>query len=439
MQDVLLVNPRTSENIENNEPLNLLSLAAYLIKRDVTVSIHDEFRPLQKLSVAVRNAKYVGITANTCSYPRAVQLAAEVRDLNRDARLIAGGVHATTLPQEALRDGFHMVVEGEGERALWEIINNDEREGTFHGEPISVEELYRPARQLVDMEYYAGTKLRCPEDPNLNFIPYSAKMACYLTSRGCPYRCMFCHNIWRKTKLRFAPIDYVIEEIVWCKRRYGVSAFWFMDDHIFVNKRRAAELFQRMIDEKLDIRWASATRADAVKDDILELAHRAGCRRLVIGVESGSQKVLNILDKGLTVEKNLQAVRLCHKHRVRTMTTIMIGNPDETLEDIEQTMDFIIKSRTDDLAISILTPFPGTKLWKMCEEQGRIGDDVDFSQFNYLKAPIQVTDHVDQKKLEALKRKMLIRFYLQPRQALSMARKFFVNPSSMYKKIVEYF
>jgi radical SAM superfamily enzyme YgiQ (UPF0313 family) len=441
MIDLLLVNPKTSLNIENNEPLNLMSLAAYLLRHGVSVEIHDEMRPRGSLAQAARGARYVGITANTCSYPRAARLAGEVRRLAPEAILIAGGVHPTTMPRAVLDDGFDLVVEGEGERALLQIIGSGEREGIFRGEPITDEELYRPARQLVDMAFYARTKIRCPHDPNLNFIPYGRRMACFLTSRGCPYGCIFCHNIWRRTKLRFFPLERVLEELAWLKREHGASAIWLMDDHIFINKRRARELFTRMIDERLGLIWASSTRADAVDDELLELAHRSGCRRLALGAESGSQRVLERLEKRLSVERNLEAIRLCRKHRIRTLITIMIGNPGETLEDVRRTMEFILSSRTDDLAISILTPFPGTKLWQWCEEQGRIPPEaeIDFSQFNYLKAPVRITDAISPRRLETLKRNMLIRFYLQPHQALAMARKFLANPRSMYDKIIEYF
>ncbi|MFZ2956944.1 MAG: radical SAM protein [Candidatus Ozemobacteraceae bacterium] len=439
MSGIILINPKTSLNIENNEPLNLLSLAAYLRKSAIPVWIYDEIRPLFDLSEKIGKVQYIGITSNTCSYNRAVELARSLKKQYPEVILIAGGVHPTTTPEQTMRDGFDIVVVGEGERTLVKILTAKETTGIFQGESISELELYGMPRDLIDMDFYSQTKIRCPHDPNLNFIPFGQRMACYLTSRGCPFHCIFCHNIWRKTKLRFVSIDLVIEELAMLKKRYGCSYIWLMDDHIFINKIRARELFSRIIEERLEIFWASATRAEAVDDEILELAYRSGCRRLAIGVESGSQKILDKIMKGTTVETNFRAIRLCKKHKIRALSTIMIGNPDETREDLQQTMDFILRARPDDLAISILTPFPGTVLWKMCEEEGRIPPNIDFSKFNYLKAPVRITDHVSPDELEVIKRNMLIRYYLQPRNILPLIRKMVANPGSMYHKIIEYF
>ena len=437
--DVLLINPSTSMNIENNEPLNLLSLGAYLRQHGIEPRIHDEIRPRETLEEALQGVRYAGVTANTCTYPRAVEIMRRIKALRPDIITMAGGVHPTTMPEKAIQDGFHIVVSGEGEKALVNILEQNIREGIVTGEYISNEEMYRPARDLVDMPFYTETKRRCPHDPNLDFAGWNMRMACFLGSRGCPFSCIFCHNIWRKSRMRYVPVDWVIEEIADLRARYGVRAVWFMDDHIFLNKKRSRELFERIIAERLDIVWASAARADSMDDDLLELAHASGCRRLAIGVESGSDRVLKRLDKSSSVEMNYQAIARCHKHGIKTMSAVMIGNPDETLEDIEATQQFLLKSKTDYAALSILTPFPGTVLWKECEDQGRIPKELDFSTFNYLKAPIQVTDHVSPRELEVLKRKILIRYYMQPRQLTALAMKCLRNPLSMYHKIVEYF
>lgn len=439
MEDIILINPETNLNIENNEPLNLLSLAAYLKHNGISASIYDEIKPLYDIKERIRKVKYVGITSNTCSYPRAVKVASEVKKINPKIITIGGGVHPTTMPEKAIDDGFDIVVVGEGERALLEILSKNIQNGIYQAEPITEHELYRPDRTLIDMDFYSRTKERCPHDPNLNFIPYGIRMACYMTSRGCPYQCIFCHNIWRKTKIRFVPIEWVIEEILYLKDTYNVSALWLMDDHIFINRQRSISLFKTFIENKLNIIWASAVRADSIDEELIELAYDSGCRRLAIGVESGSQNILNILAKGTTVEQNLRAVNICRKYGIRTLTTIMIGNPNETMDDIKSTMEFILKCKTDDLAISILTPFPGTKLWKWCEENGRIPKEINFSEFNYLKAPIRITDFISPARLQSLKRNMLIRYYCQPHQIIPFVKKIIRNPASMYYKIKEYF
>jgi radical SAM superfamily enzyme YgiQ (UPF0313 family) len=437
--DVLLVNPKTSLNIENNEPLNLMSLASYLRVQGLEPAIHDEMRPREPLEERVRRLEYVGITANTCSYPRAVAINRMVKGANPEATTIVGGVHATTMPEQALADGFDVVVKGEGEKALVSILRDGVKGGIVTGGCIEDEEMYRPARDLVDMPFYLNTKARCPHDPNLDFVKWGMKSACYLTSRGCPFSCIFCHNIWRKTSMRYAPVDLVMEELTDLKERHGAGAVWLMDDHIFLNKHRCRQLFTRMIGSNLNLLWASAARVDSLDEDLLELAYEAGCRRLALGIESGSDRVLQRLDKGSSVAQNFAAVEACRRRGIRTLATVMVGNPEETLEDVRATMRFLIKSKTDYAAVSVLTPFPGTELWKQCEREGRLNEQYDFSTFDYLRAPIPVTDHLTPPQLEKLKRNVLVRFYLQPRQLAALAGKFARNPASMFSKIVEYF
>jgi anaerobic magnesium-protoporphyrin IX monomethyl ester cyclase len=439
MDDILLINPQTSLSIQNNEPLNLLAIASFLRNNGVSASIYDEISPLFSLRDRVKNIKYVGITSNTCTYPRAVQLTEIIREINPKVRIIAGGVHPTTRPEQAVKDGFDIVVSGEGELALLDILTKDVSEGIVEGKPITEDQLYGLDRDLIDMDFYSRTKQRTPADPNLNFVPWGMKMGCFLTSRGCPFDCIFCHNIWRKTKMRFVPIDVVLTELSTLKNKYGVSAVWFMDDHIFTNKKRSRSLFQSIIDSKLNMIWASAARVDTLDEDLLDLAYQSGCRRLCLGIESGNDRILKILNKRTTVEQNYEAITTCHKHRIQTVSAVMIGNPTETMEEVKDTIRFILTSKTDDIALSILTPFPGTELWRMCEQEGRLPEEIDFADFNYLKAPVRITDHLSTEQLEKLKRDMLLRFYLQPRKFGSMMLKWIQNPKSMYKKIIEYF
>ncbi|HNV71152.1 MAG TPA: radical SAM protein [Candidatus Ozemobacteraceae bacterium] len=439
MSDIVLINPRTSLNIENNEPLNLLSLAAYLEAKNLTASIFDEFRPLTSLEEALRQTRYIGITSNTCSYPRAVELVQHIKRYFPHVRTIAGGVHPTTRPDDAFRDGFDIVVVGEGERALVRILSEAITEGLVHGTEVSEQELYRPARHLIDMPFYARTKDRCPHDPNLNFMSRGTRMACYLTSRGCPFQCIFCHNIWRHSKVRFVETDRVIEELTSLKTTYQVEAVWLMDDHIFLHKSRAIDLFQKMIASRLNLIWASAARVDSLSDELLELAYRAGCRRLSLGIESGSQRILDRISKGTTVEANARAIAMCKKHNIRALATIMIGNPDETLSDLRATQAFIRRTQPDDLAVSILTPFPGTLLWKQCEEKGLIPSHPVFSQFNYLKAPVQLSCFISPERLEVYKRRILTRYYLHPSRLSPFLGKVLSNPWSMFHKVSEYF
>ena len=439
MDDILFVYPKLPANIEDGEPLNLMSMAAYLRRQGISVRIHDETAPLNSFEDDVRNARYVGITTTTCTYPRVLTLKNRIKQINPDAIVMAGGVHATTTPEQTFRDGFDIVVKNEGEKAITRIVRENLREGIIEEEDVTAEEMYSPARDLINMEYYTATKQRCPYPPALDYVGWNMRLALSLTSRGCPYSCIFCHNVWRKSKVRLAPVEYVMSELAELKERYRVDALMFMDDHLFLNRKRSKELFSRMIDAKFGFVWGGTVRVDALDDDVLELARASGCQRLAIGAESGSDEILKRLNKCTTVEQNYAAIEKCHRHGIKVLSSVVIGNPGETLDDIKATMKFLIDSKTDYGSVCILVPYPGTELWKQCERDGKIPEHPDFSKFHYLKAPIQVSEHLLPAELEKIKRKMLIRFYLQPRQIPAILMKLARNPRSMFSKIREYF
>ncbi len=439
MEDILFIYPKLPANIEDGEPLNLMSMAAYLRRQGISVRIHDETAPLNSFEADVRNARYVGITTTTCTYPRVLELKQRIKEINPAAIVMAGGVHATTTPEKTLSDGFDIVVKNEGEKAITRIVRENLCEGIIEEEDVTAEEMYPPARDLINMDYYAATKQRCPYPPALDYVGWKMRLAMSITSRGCPYACIFCHNVWRKSKVRLAPIEYVMTELIELKERYRVDALMFMDDHLFQNRQRSKELFSQMIAAKLGFVWGGTVRVDALDDDVLELARASGCKRLAIGAESGSDEILKRLNKRATVAQNYSAIEKCHRHGIKVLSSVTIGNPGETLDDIKATMRFLLDSKTDYGSVCILVPYPGTELWKQCERDGKIPENPDFSKFHYLKAPIQVSEHIPPAELENIKRRMLIRFYLQPRIIPSMMMKLAHNPKNMFNKIREYF
>ncbi len=440
MNDVLLINPWITHNVINHEPLNLLFLASWLKNKGMSVSIFDEIAGQDDLANRVLNTRYVGITSNTCTYPRALELKKRIKELDPQKTIVIGGVHPSVLPEETLNDGFDIVVQGDGEKALHDIVCANEKSGVFQGEPLDSDEFVPLDRSLVDMDFYANTKIRCAYEPNLNYIPSGKKVAVYVSSRGCPFRCTFCHNGMGNTgKMTFLPTDTVIEELARTQREYGINHFRFIDDHFFFDRQRALSICRSIIDSGLKICWGASSRVNYVDDEVLDTAYAAGCRAVSFGFESGSQRMLDVMNKGTTVEQNYESIELCHKHGFRVVGYMLIGSPTETMEDIRKTSHFIMTSGIDDLTLSILTPFPGTQIWKMCIEEGRIPDKVDFSKFYFVKAPVQITDHISPHDLEKLKRKMLIRFYLKPKKLFSFGKRLLHDPKSFILKISEFF
>ncbi|MEW6074793.1 MAG: radical SAM protein [Candidatus Omnitrophota bacterium] len=439
-----IINPRTSTAIESTEPLNIMILGTYLKNAGIQVKIIDEVAGDDVVKETKEfSPDLVGFTSTTCSYPRAAQLMKTIKNLGYTT--IIGGVHASALPESVLNEGFDMVVVGEGEKTLLKIVSEERQKGIFRTEKADIlkaEEIPLPDRTLVNMEFYIRVKDRTPHDPNLDFVPIGAKMATMLSSRGCPFNCIFCHNTWRGIPVRFLRPEVMIEEIERLISHYGIRYIWFLDDEFFLNKSRASSFCEQLIRKRIKIHWATSVRPDSLDEGLVSIAALAGCKRLAFGFESGSQRILDVLNKRSNVEENLAIASLCHKYNIEVSGLIMVGNPTETKYDIKLTRDFIKKSKPDSLCISVLTPFPGTRLWEWCREQGYLPDArrIDFSNFYYTYATIQIPATFSTKEVERIKRNMLIEAYLfNQKMRKRFILKMFKHPIAMLWKILGYF
>jgi len=184
-------------------------------------------------------------------------------------------------------------------------------------------------------------------------------------------------------------------------KNYGIDALWFFDDNLFVNKPRLKKICKLMIDNDIKIPWAGNSRVDNLDKEMLMTVKEAGCRQVTFGFESGSQRILDVLNKKTTVEQNSRAIRLCKEVGVLANGTFMIGNPTETVKDIGMTQDFIRKHNIYGCGVLISTPYPKTKLWDWCEKNGKIPKNFKWSDYDYRKIPINVSD-IPPKKLGKL-------------------------------------
>jgi len=227
----------------------------------------------------------------------------------------------------------------------------------------------------------------------LSFANPNNNVGVLLTSRGCPYDCVFCHNSFRDKPFRFNSPERVIEEIEFLQNSYGVQSIFFIEDNFFCNHPRLKRICGLIKENNIDIEWGANSRVDNINEDVLQLAKKAGCKQVTFGWESGSQKILDILNKRTTVEQNKKSIELCKKIGILSNGTVMLGNPYETEEDIRKTQQFILNSPIDGgVGVCITTPFPGTKLWDWCRENNKIPEKFWWSDFNYHKVPIKIVD-----------------------------------------------
>lgn len=395
---IALINPGKDERFAVQEPLHLGFIASFLEKNGIEVRIIDELAGQNVKEELIKfQPDIAGITATTALAPDAYRIAKLCRSLG--IRTVMGGVHASIMPEEALQHA-DMVIKGEGERALLRIIREEIATGMVPGEFIcELDEIPIPARHLMQMEFYVRSKDRLPET-YLYFVPPKTRVAAILTSRGCPYDCIFCHNSFKEIPFRHNSPERVLQEIDELINKYRVKALFFIEDNFFVDRKRLQRICELLIERKYDLIWAGNARVDNIDPEILRLAKAAGCRQVTFGFESGSQKILNILRKRTTVAQIEKAIKLTHDAGLIVNGTFIIGSPEETLEDIRLTQQLIRENPIDSIGICIATPFPGTELWNMAERQGAIPADIKWSDFTYDKVPIWVNKKMTPQEIE---------------------------------------
>ena len=330
----------------------------------------------------------IGITAFSVKFSAARRIAALAKSYDKTIPVVMGGQHATIMTNDVLNcPDIDFVVRGEGERTIVELI--EQIEGGQHWEAIdglsykSSGQIIHNRDRMLNMDL---DSLAMPDRGALydvkNYHPNS--LARIFASRGCPFKCTYCgtQNIWTNRVRHHSP-RRIIEEIELVKQQYGSSYFTFFDDVFGLNKQRTLSLTHEMIDAKLGIQWDCLTRVNLMSDEILISMKKAGCVKIDIGVESGSQRILEDTQKGITIDEIVEGVKLIKKHSIFVYVFLMIGLPSEIESDIAKTKEFLVKLKPNWAGISIFTPIPGTKLFNDLHSQGYLGDNIDFAMFSH--------------------------------------------------------
>lgn len=407
---VALVQPGTDEQFNSNEPGNIGFIASYLLKHGFEVTLIDELAG-QDVEKGIDDFQpdIVGITATTPLAPDAYRIADYCRD--KGIQTVMGGVHASVLPEEALQH-VDIVVKGEGERAMLELASsNDFKSGIYSADVIKdINDIPAPARHLMDMDFYLRSRERSSSG-YLGFIPKTTKTSSVTTTRGCPYKCIYCHNSWSGIPFRAKTPENVIEELLFLKNEYGVEAFFFNEDDAFFHKNRLRKICDLMVKHDLNMIWGGNTRVNNISIDLLKVVQEAGCRQLSFGFETGSQRVLDILNKKTTVDKAQQAIDMCNEVGMTINGTFMVGSPTETMEDIRMTVDFIKRNKIDVLGLVIATPFPGTEMWEWSKKHNMIPDNIDWRELDLFKCAIPANELMSSKEIEKVYREVREEIY----------------------------
>ena len=275
----------------------------------------------------------------------------------------------------------------------------------------NLDELPFPARHIVRSDYYRqGT-----------FVgKHSTTM---VTSRGCPYRCIFC--LWPRTlygrKFRTRSPENVVDEIEQVVKDHHVDEIYFDDDSLVLNRPRILKVCELIEERSIRIKWIPQCRVSSMDEEIVKAMNRAGCHYIRFGVESGSQKMLDMMKKGINLGQIKQAFDLCRQVGIRTQAFFLLGIPGETPQTIRETIEFAKKLKPDSAQFAVAIPHPGTELYEICKSKGWLKYDIweDFSAGNCLIE----TEKLSRKEVERARIQAYREFYFRPSYVLATVSK----------------
>lgn len=373
-------------------PLGILYMATLLKERGHKVQTLDPWAHDHSFLHKIVDFKpdMVGLSFLTTQYRRAKEMLTEIRPHLPKAKYLAGGIHSTALPEETLKNlGLDFVVRAEGEETMAEAASGKalrdiaglvyQENGRIISNPgrppiADLDSLPIPDRSLLNYERYL-----IPPGPFRG--TYCRRAATIISSRGCPYNCIFCGSskLMFGFKTRHRSVQNTIAEIDYLYQQYKIDGLYFLDDTFTLSPRWVEEFCESFKAQNYKIKWGGQARVNTVTLNLLKKMRAANCCQVDYGVESGSDKVLKILKKGTNVEMIKRAFRLSHLAGLRPTATFMIGNPGEEEEDIEMTLKVAKKIKPRHVKFLYLTPFPGTELFDLARKNRWFNPDIDYS------------------------------------------------------------
>lgn len=396
---ILLLYPKTGMDFGSTvaPPHALLAVAAPLVKAGYKVKILDQrIEPITEEIIKNElsgDPICVGISTMVGSQ---IYFALSLAEMVRKATggkvpIVWGGCQPSVVPEQVIANkNADYVVIGEGDFTLLDMVEAWVNKKSLHDIPgIMFKDgsgiVKTPARVLLDPE----NLLEVPWDlinvenyihRDMYLSDRSRVLDIGQTSRGCPFQCGFCSSATiRQRKWRAMSAEKSLNMIIETVKRYKLDGFWLRDDEFYINRERADAIFKGMIKADLDVRfYTSGTRCDVfmkASEDEIATMKRAGAHTLKFGAESGSQRILDLMQKGIKVEQTIESNLRCKRHGIIPAFALMIGYPTETFEDIDKTIDIMFKLKKDNPeakfeSMAIFTTLPGTPSWELAIRHG---------------------------------------------------------------------
>jgi anaerobic magnesium-protoporphyrin IX monomethyl ester cyclase len=384
------------------------SIIAATIRDKYSVEILDANLKNSSLDETIRKIKesspdMVGLSTMSIEYAKSShKLAARIKKEMPKITIVMGGAYPTLLPELAIKDeNIDYIVLSEGEVRFPKLIDSLNKgldiakmEGIAfrkNNKPIinmhteyqtDLNKIPFPAYDLVNFEDYSKSNNQYSLYNNPRYLPYAVT----ISSRGCPFKCVFCSskNISGR-KFRWRSAENVLKEIDWLVKEYGIKELIFLDDNLLVKRKRIETILNGLIDRNYDLHWkAINVPTFALDDNLLRLMKKSGCYQVSLPIESGNSHVLkNIIHKPLDLDKAREVIKLAKKYEFEIICCFVIGFPGETWDQILESVNLGDELNVDWVVFNIATPLPKTELYEIAKEKGYLELGFNYSDFKF--------------------------------------------------------
>ena len=364
-------------------PLGILYISAYLKQHGCPVNVLDSTFSTKsewKEKVLAQRPKVIAFYVNLMTKLNVLELSQWIKQqpLTRDTVIIYGGPDVTYNSKDYLLAGADFIMAGEGEQTMlewWMEFSSGNKDwqkvdGLRYLLPGGIEQINKPRTKLKDIDAFPvpdrqAIDLKKYIDAWKNFHGQSTLSVS--TQRGCPYTCKWCSTaVYGQSYRRRNPV-LVVEELKSLMQVYQPDSFWFVDDVFTVSHQWLKDFNEALKASSLTIQFECITRADRLTEEVIQILKEAGCFRIWIGAESGSQKIIDAMDRRVEVSKVREMIKTARRYGIQAGTFIMLGYPGETRENIEETIQHLKEALPDQFTITVAYPIKGTGLFQQIE------------------------------------------------------------------------
>ncbi len=438
---ILFINPPSKHAIKGYSsaifpPLGILYLSSILKKAKHEVKVIDAFvlsikkdyreKDLRR-DILLFKPDVIGVPCFSSNIDGSRKILNIAKNVAPQATTIIGGAHITAVPisLQVFKSADYGVY-GEAEETILEFINKLSKKQNIKDIPgiiykeknkvkfkprdyiKDIDTIPLPARELVEMNLYQ------PSPATYRQLPATA----IITSRGCPFQCIFCHKPIFGNRFRPHSAERVITEIEHLNKVYGIKDIRIYDDTFTLNKKRVIDICNLLIKKNLGITWNCTTRVDCVDLETLQIMKKAGCYNISYGVESGSERVLKLIKKGVTKEQIRKVFKWTKEVGIESVGFFILGLPTQTKEEIYETIEFAKELEPDYVQFTLVNPHPDTELFELCKKHGKveINDFSNFKTYSNIEEDLPfIPNTIQEKELKRLYKKAYISFYFRPK------------------------